>query len=512
MLSEAREHGLERVLLDERLNLYSSYQAAGTPSAVLVDSAGRIASPLATGAAAITELVESAIAGEFGTNRRDEGFSVGARAPEIELPALTGGSIRLADFRGDSVLVLFWNPGCGSCQAMLDDLLAWEVEAPANAPTLLVVSSGSAEETNANGFRSPVVLDESFEVATSFGASATPMAVLIDEHGKIASPIVAGAEAVFALTGGELARDGMNERLSNDLARTLAEPMPRRRVLGAVGGFVLAAAFRPLSALGASKQCPEPACPPGFPLCAVMQGPQFPCPLPLCCEPGSRCCQGSSRQGQRAWTNGKYCCLPGFICSPANGGTCVSDCKAGQFRCGAYCCPDGSACENGRCIRSREVCRGPANRIDSVRTASGKDLGLTGSYFAVGQKIRATEEMKLKLGNDTVLLLEKGATFKVRACPGPQETKLELLVGKIWAEIKRTIARDKFIVETGSIVSPRGTKFWISYLPGKKRTTVRVFKGSVSFRNRYGVKHEIIVRAGQTGVQERNRAPRLVRR
>ena len=40
-------------------------------------------------------------------------------------------------------IVLFWSPDCGYCQAMLNDLKAWEAD-PTNAtPKLLVVSSGT---------------------------------------------------------------------------------------------------------------------------------------------------------------------------------------------------------------------------------------------------------------------------------------------------------------------------------------------------------------------------------
>ncbi len=142
------------------------------------------------------------IAGEFGTNGHDEGLPVGSPAPTFELPTPSGGRLRLADLRGEDVLVLFWSPGCGFCQAIRDDILAWEVERPAGAPTLVVVSSGSAVETSADGFRSRVALDETFEVARSFGATGTPTAVLVDRQGRIASPLAVGTETVLALVGG----------------------------------------------------------------------------------------------------------------------------------------------------------------------------------------------------------------------------------------------------------------------------------------------------------------------
>ena len=47
-----------------------------------------------------------------------------------------------------------------------------------------------------------VSLDQGgMSVGSKFGASGTPMAVLVDAEGKIASEVAAGAPAVLALAG-----------------------------------------------------------------------------------------------------------------------------------------------------------------------------------------------------------------------------------------------------------------------------------------------------------------------
>ncbi|MGI9072325.1 MAG: TlpA family protein disulfide reductase [Bryobacteraceae bacterium] len=48
---------------------------------------------------------------------------------------------------------------------------------------------------------SPVLLDQNFQAGSAFGATGTPMAVLLDADGQIASEIAAGAQATFALAG-----------------------------------------------------------------------------------------------------------------------------------------------------------------------------------------------------------------------------------------------------------------------------------------------------------------------
>jgi thiol-disulfide isomerase/thioredoxin len=117
------------------------------------------------------------------------------------LPDLSGKAVALADFRGHPTLLLFWRPSCGFCQRMLSDLQAWEAHPPKGAPRLLVVSTGSVETNRALGLRSTVVLDEHMSVGSMFGANGTPMAVLVDARGKIASELAAGAPAVLALAG-----------------------------------------------------------------------------------------------------------------------------------------------------------------------------------------------------------------------------------------------------------------------------------------------------------------------
>src|SRR5205823_2310688 len=110
---------------------------------------------------------------------------IGDPAPALELPDLTGKTINLADFRGSNTLVLFWNPGCGFCRRMLDDLKAWEAHPPKGAPKLLLVSTGTVETNQAMGLRSPVVLEQSFTAGRQFGVNGTPSAVLVDGKGKV---------------------------------------------------------------------------------------------------------------------------------------------------------------------------------------------------------------------------------------------------------------------------------------------------------------------------------------
>ena len=210
--AKTSEHGVEHVLLQEDREVAEAYEASATPSAVLVRPDGTIGSPLAIGSEAIAALVARAVGtarvpcpncgnGHAAAPTIPVGQKIGDPAPEIQLKDLGGKNVSLSDFGGSETLVLFWNPGCGFCQQMLEDLKEWERHPPKGAPRLLVFSAGAVEANEAMGLRSPVVLDQEFAVGRAFGASGTPSAVLLDAEGRVASEVAVGAPAVLALAG-----------------------------------------------------------------------------------------------------------------------------------------------------------------------------------------------------------------------------------------------------------------------------------------------------------------------
>jgi hypothetical protein len=187
---------------------------------VVVKADGTVGSSLAIGADAIRALVAQTAAGgtlllpmldasQSHANGHHNGHQagpaparIGEPAPSITLPDLDGNTVDLTSFQGTETLVLFWNPACGFCQQMVDDLKTWENRRPKKAPRLLVVSTGTVDANRALGLRSTVVLERRFNTGYSFGINGTPSAVLVDAQGKIASPPAVGAEAVLALASG----------------------------------------------------------------------------------------------------------------------------------------------------------------------------------------------------------------------------------------------------------------------------------------------------------------------
>ena len=201
--AEAAEHRLTNVLVDEALATHEAYGANGTPSAVLVGDDGTVASWLAAGSDWIESIVQLALSGVG----RTPGLPVGAELPGLRAQTLEGDEIVLADAIERDSLLVFWNPTCGFCRSLHEDLLAFEETASEDAPALVVVSSGEPADLKEENFTSTVLLDPDWTVSAALGADGTPMAVLVSAERRIASPIVSGGPAVLELLGaGELVR------------------------------------------------------------------------------------------------------------------------------------------------------------------------------------------------------------------------------------------------------------------------------------------------------------------
>jgi peroxiredoxin len=111
----------------------------------------------------------------------------------------------LSDFRGQDVLLIFFNPKCGFCTKMAADLAALPLEGGNGRAVPLVVSTGDAVENRwlvaQHGIRCTVLLQEQMEVAAQYHAQGTPMGYRIDAEGRIASELTVGAEPLLQLAG-----------------------------------------------------------------------------------------------------------------------------------------------------------------------------------------------------------------------------------------------------------------------------------------------------------------------
>ena len=140
---------------------------------------------------------------------------LGEAAPDFELPNLQGETLTLEALRapGKPVILLFTDPNCGPCTAMIPDVGRWQ-EKYAQKLTVALVSRGESEENAMSASEhdlTNVLLQEDWEISDAYGVDGTPSAVLVKPDGTIASPLLEGANEV-----GEF------------LVRTIEEPVQLR--------------------------------------------------------------------------------------------------------------------------------------------------------------------------------------------------------------------------------------------------------------------------------------------
>jgi peroxiredoxin len=211
--ANAQEHGLIDVLVQEDREVAEAYVACETPSAMLVSSDGDVASSVATGAEAINDLVVSVTEREFepdyGQSRRDHvllpepprtpKLEIGDEVPDLAWVDLNGLPTSLRALRGRSVALIFWNPDCGFCERLLPDLKVWHESRSSRSAQPVLVSSGTQPDNRSLGLHMQIVIEESFQTGSMFGATGTPSAILINEAGAVESALAIGQAPVLSL-------------------------------------------------------------------------------------------------------------------------------------------------------------------------------------------------------------------------------------------------------------------------------------------------------------------------
>jgi peroxiredoxin/uncharacterized membrane protein YphA (DoxX/SURF4 family) len=203
--AEIAEHGVNLVLVEEDREVSNAYKGEITPSAVLVEE-GRVSTPLAAGDRAIEALVQRVISPrpQVVPTPVAAGATVGDELPSAKLTDLEGKPVALDDaLAGRERVLLLWDPNCGFCRRMLDDLKTMESESEDVRESLLLVSRGTPKANREQEIRAPILLEaEAFAFGRALGAPGTPSAVVVDAEGRVASDVAVGAEAVLDLAQG----------------------------------------------------------------------------------------------------------------------------------------------------------------------------------------------------------------------------------------------------------------------------------------------------------------------
>jgi peroxiredoxin len=139
---------------------------------------------------------------ELEGRRPQRGLSLGSDAPAFSLQSLEGQRRSLVDLtEGGATLLVFSDPTCGPCVALLPDVARWHAE-PAPRVRPVLITSGDLASNRAtlkeHGLQT-ALWDEQRGVAQAYGVLGMPSAVLVSEAGRIASQTALGAPAINQL-------------------------------------------------------------------------------------------------------------------------------------------------------------------------------------------------------------------------------------------------------------------------------------------------------------------------
>ena len=200
----------KNILLQKEREVSETYYAVWTPTVLVVNSEGIIASRPAVGDGAIRELIEKIKAensAEYFVLPNGHGHEhgkppkIGEDVPQFSLLDLQGNEFTTKDFQNRKTLVTFWSMTCSHCQNMMEELKNWDKTKGADAPDLLVFSDGEIAEHQELNLNAPILLDKGYKTAEKLGMSGTPSAILVNEKGKIISETAIGAGNIWALVG-----------------------------------------------------------------------------------------------------------------------------------------------------------------------------------------------------------------------------------------------------------------------------------------------------------------------
>jgi uncharacterized membrane protein YphA (DoxX/SURF4 family) len=130
-------------------------------------------------------------------------LDVGTVAPPLQAEDLDGRAVALDELRrpGLPTLLVFADPSCRSCNALLPDVAAWQRDL-ADELTVAVVASGEREqvrsEAESRGLAN-VLIQRDRAVADAYRIVGTPAAVVVGANGRIAVDVAEGADEIHLL-------------------------------------------------------------------------------------------------------------------------------------------------------------------------------------------------------------------------------------------------------------------------------------------------------------------------
>lgn len=118
------------------------------------------------------------------------------QATDFTLPTLDGGKKSLQSEKGKIVILNFWASWCKPCKIEMPHFQMFYEEYNADIEILAVNVTSKDKLANVQSFVAenaltfPILLDESGEISTMFGAFSLPATIIIDRQGNIVREIL----------------------------------------------------------------------------------------------------------------------------------------------------------------------------------------------------------------------------------------------------------------------------------------------------------------------------------
>lgn len=151
-----------------------------------------------------------------GTSGVMESALVGKPAPNFQLDMMAGERFRLADHRGEVVVLDFWATWCSHCLETMPELVRLHAESAGRDVAVVAVNLEETPEQispmlERRKWQLPVALDRDGAVAAKYGVTAIPQTVIIGRDGTVVRHLIGAgphlaknlAEAIAAATAGK---------------------------------------------------------------------------------------------------------------------------------------------------------------------------------------------------------------------------------------------------------------------------------------------------------------------
>jgi peroxiredoxin len=118
------------------------------------------------------------------------GAATAGATPDFTLPARDGGTVHLADLKGQVVMINFWATWCGPCRQEMPLLAQLHAKYEPLGFTLLGVnvepdSAAAVAWLKGVPVPFPILFDTESKVANVFGVEGMPSTVFVDRNGKV---------------------------------------------------------------------------------------------------------------------------------------------------------------------------------------------------------------------------------------------------------------------------------------------------------------------------------------